>query len=319
VGAAPLPDPTCTPGAINPLVSQGDIGTTICKAGYTETIRPPDSITQKEKVASAAAYRYTGSLLTAEYDHLIPLELGGDPNDPSNLWVEPNDNPNANSTSNTKDTLENKLNDLVCSGEITLAQAQRAIATDWVAALQTYGGLLAGTTTTSTPSTTSAPVTSPSSSSSSGVAVAGSSGATGASSTVGTGTSPALATTGPGPGLKTMTLVGATIMILGLLMLVLADIPRRVLRQLVDVSSRASRGRMAGEERTRNDVAGLEVATSRDMIVTYGDGPIANGADGWYPDPFAVHQERVFKLGRATPIVRDNGVTSYDPPQYPQR
>lgn len=232
IGSDPLPDPTCTPGARNPRVDQSDIGTTICTAGYADSIRPPDSVTQKEKVASAAAYGYTGPLQTAEYDHLIPLELGGDPNDPSNLWVEPNDNPNATSTSNTKDTLENKLNDLVCSGTITLAQAQQAIATNWVTALQTYGGLQAGTTTTATPSTTSAPVTFPSGSSSSVIAVAGSSGATGASSTVATGAPPALAATGPGHGLKTMTLVGASTMFLGLLMLILADLPRRALRML---------------------------------------------------------------------------------------
>ena len=79
-----------------------------------------------------------GSLHTAEYDHLISLELGGDPNDPANLWVEPNDKPSATSTYNTKDALENRLNSLVCSGQLTLAAAQQAIATNWVAAYQTY-------------------------------------------------------------------------------------------------------------------------------------------------------------------------------------
>ena len=119
-------------------MTQGNIGSTICQSGYTTTIRPPESITGDEKVASAAAYAYLGSLHTAEYDHLISLELGGDPNDPSNLWVEPNDRPGATSTYNTKDTLENKLNSLVCTGRISLAVAQQAIATNWVAAYQTY-------------------------------------------------------------------------------------------------------------------------------------------------------------------------------------
>jgi hypothetical protein len=91
-----------------------------------------------EKIGSAAAYGYTGSLHTAEYDHLISLELGGDPNDPANLWVEPNDRPNATSTNNTKDALENRLKSLVCSGQITLAVAQQAIATNWVGAYQKY-------------------------------------------------------------------------------------------------------------------------------------------------------------------------------------
>src|SRR5262249_32304563 len=90
-GAYPLPDPRCTPGAINPLVTQANLATTICRHGYTASVRPPARVTDREKAASAAAYGYAGSLHTAEYDHLISLELGGDPNDPANLWVEPND------------------------------------------------------------------------------------------------------------------------------------------------------------------------------------------------------------------------------------
>jgi len=140
VGSYPLPDPHCTPGAINPQVTRADVGSTICSSGFTSTIRPPEGVTEPEKDASAVAYGYTGSFHVAEYDHLIPLELGGDPNDPANLWVEPPDNPNATSFANTKDKLENKLNDLVCSGQVTLAAAQQAIAVNWVAAYQTYGG-----------------------------------------------------------------------------------------------------------------------------------------------------------------------------------
>jgi hypothetical protein len=139
VGSDPLPDPRCTPGAVDPRVTQADIGSTICSSGFTSTIRPPESVTEPEKEASAAAYGYTGSFHVTEYDHLIPLELGGDPNDPANLWVEPPDNPNATSFANTKDQLESRLNDLVCSGQLSLAAAQQAIASNWVTAYQTYG------------------------------------------------------------------------------------------------------------------------------------------------------------------------------------
>ncbi len=137
-GPYPLPDPHCTPGALNPKVTQATINSTICVSGYTSSIRPPESITEPEKIASAEAYDYTGSLHTAEYDHLISLELGGDPNDPANLWVEPNDRPAATTTANTKDVLENRLHDLVCSGKLTLETAQQAIATNWVAAYDQY-------------------------------------------------------------------------------------------------------------------------------------------------------------------------------------
>lgn len=130
-GGYPLRDPACTPGATNPRVTQNTLGSTICRPGYSASIRPPGSITRHEKRANATAYAYTGTLRTAEYDHLLPLALGGDPNDPRNLWVEPNDNPRATNTSNGKDAVENAAHAAVCSGRLTLADAQQQIATDW--------------------------------------------------------------------------------------------------------------------------------------------------------------------------------------------
>ena len=125
----PLPDPTCTPGATNPTVTQDTLDTTICRTGYTKSIRPSKEITNAEKRANAAAYGYTGPLSGIEFDHLVPLEAGGDPNDPRNLWVEPGASPNP------KDGVESQLHDLVCAGKVPLATAQEAIANDWTTAL----------------------------------------------------------------------------------------------------------------------------------------------------------------------------------------
>jgi hypothetical protein len=138
VGSDPLPDAHCTPGALNPQVTPATIGSTICRSGYTSSIRPPESITEPEKRGSASAYGYTGAFSTGEYDHLVSLELGGDPNDAANLWVEPNDNPGATTTANSKDKLENRLHSLVCAGQLALATAQSAIASNWVTAYQQY-------------------------------------------------------------------------------------------------------------------------------------------------------------------------------------
>lgn len=135
----PLPDPTCTPGTTNPAVTQDTLSTTICRSGYTKDIRPSSSITGREKEANAASYGYTGPLGDTEYDHLISLELGGSPNDPKNLWVEPG-GPNwkpADKFRNDKDGIENKLKDMICSHQVTLAAAQSAIANDWTTALET--------------------------------------------------------------------------------------------------------------------------------------------------------------------------------------
>jgi hypothetical protein len=128
-----LPDPICTPGAVNPKVTQANLARTVCRSGYSASIRPPVSITSREKVANARAYGYRGSLATGEYDHLISLSLGGDPNDPRNLWVEPNDRAKATSTNNGKDTVEDAAHTVICTGRMTLAEVQQAIVTDWPA------------------------------------------------------------------------------------------------------------------------------------------------------------------------------------------
>jgi hypothetical protein len=126
-GLSSRPDPACTPGTLNPAVTQATIDRTICVAGWTATVRPPERVTEQEKAASMAAYGDPGSLGDYEYDHLVPLELGGATNDPRNLWPEPGASPNP------KDAVENRLRQEVCDGVMALSEAQRAIATDWLA------------------------------------------------------------------------------------------------------------------------------------------------------------------------------------------
>jgi hypothetical protein len=135
---AVLPDSARTPGAINPSVTQANIGQTICVSGWTATVRPPASLTTRLKVVQlASGYTYKGDTATGDYeeDHLISLELGGAPSAEANLWLEPY---NAPEGARVKDQVENKLHALVCAGTITLATAQQAIATNWWNAYQTY-------------------------------------------------------------------------------------------------------------------------------------------------------------------------------------
>ena len=72
------------------------------------------------------AYGDTGALGAYEYDHLVPLELGGATNDPRNLWPEPG------ATPNPKDAVERELRREVCDGQLSLRAARHAIAADWV-------------------------------------------------------------------------------------------------------------------------------------------------------------------------------------------
>ncbi len=137
-----LEDRGCTPGALNPAVTQATISTTICRpGGYTDSVRPPESYTEPLKYRLMAAYGYGGNSASKfELDHLVPLEVGGAPSDPRNLWPEPHAGaPDAFK----KDVVENQLHDEVCSGEIGLAQAQRD-SLDWIA--HYHGGAVSGST-----------------------------------------------------------------------------------------------------------------------------------------------------------------------------
>jgi len=109
---------TLTPGVINPAVTPQTIRATICRRGWTRTIRPPVSYTNDLKRRGLRAYGLRGPPSAYQEDHLISLELGGHPTDPRNLWPEPY--PRAADV----DRIENELNALVCSGRITLVQAQ---------------------------------------------------------------------------------------------------------------------------------------------------------------------------------------------------
>src|SRR6266568_4634387 len=118
-----LPDSACTPGDIFPNATKE----IICQSGYASSVR---NVPLSEKDQVYAEYEISHHL-PGEYevDHLVSLELGGS-NDISNLWPEA-----ANPTPgfHEKDQVENYLHDQVCSGAMTLKEAQIEIATNWLA------------------------------------------------------------------------------------------------------------------------------------------------------------------------------------------
>lgn len=136
IARGPLPDATCTPGAANPAVTQENILETICVPGFTAKIRPPVSYTNALKRKQMIAYGIaSASPQDVEEDHSIALTIGGDPRDPRNLWPQPR---GGEWNAQKKDVLEVRLNRLVCAGDLPLADAQHAIATDWVSAYRMY-------------------------------------------------------------------------------------------------------------------------------------------------------------------------------------
>src|ERR1700722_1237552 len=89
-----LPDHRITPGAVNPVVTPGTVGRTICRRGWTRMVRPSEQTSQEMKRTVMAAYGHAGERLSGyEGDHLVPLALGGAPTDLRNYWPEPLDPP----------------------------------------------------------------------------------------------------------------------------------------------------------------------------------------------------------------------------------
>src|SRR5437899_1324157 len=144
-GPAPcIPIPPSRPAPTNPNITQANINDTICNPQWsTRTIRPPASYTNTLKQQQLGAARYVDKTPSHyEEDHLISLELGGNPRDPKNLWPEMwgtlaqpltsrGPFPTELVGAKAKDAVENALHKEVCAGTLTLQAAQTIIATDW--------------------------------------------------------------------------------------------------------------------------------------------------------------------------------------------
>ena len=136
VDVAVLPDSSLTPGE----VFADSTAAQVCVSGYARRVR---NVLPEQYLQVYAGYglTYPQPPGSHELDHLVPLELGGD-NSNRNLWPEP---ALPVPGFHQKDELENFLHDQVCAGRLALSEAQRGIASDWVALYQRFlGGGQAG-------------------------------------------------------------------------------------------------------------------------------------------------------------------------------
>src|SRR5205085_8059115 len=62
--------PTRTPGVLNALVTQATIASTICRHGWTATVRPPTTYTSALKLRQMAEYGEIGPPTAYQEDHL---------------------------------------------------------------------------------------------------------------------------------------------------------------------------------------------------------------------------------------------------------
>lgn len=118
------PDPSLTPGDTLPVTAQD-----VCAPGYAKKVRNvPSGVKRQAYARYGVGQRAAGEF---EVDHLISLELGGS-NSIRNLW--PQSFMTHPWNAHVKDAIENELHRQVCSGAMSLHDAQHAIATDWIAA-----------------------------------------------------------------------------------------------------------------------------------------------------------------------------------------
>ncbi len=117
-----LPDPACTPGAIIATATKDQI----CTPGYSKNVRDVNEAEKNEVFAEYGIAKHSPG--EYEVDHLISLELGGS-NDIANLWPEAAE---PRPGFHEKDKVENYLHDQVCSGALSLQQAQIQISSNWI-------------------------------------------------------------------------------------------------------------------------------------------------------------------------------------------
>lgn len=123
----------CLGQSLAPEVTQETVSATICVRGYAKTVRPSFWASQRIKMRLLRERGETWiSAPIYQLDHIVPLCLGGHPTDPANLQLQPW------AEAYRKDRLEAKACCLVCTGQVSLQEAQGAIMADWQAAYHTY-------------------------------------------------------------------------------------------------------------------------------------------------------------------------------------
>jgi hypothetical protein len=123
-----LPDPGITPGSTRPVTLAE-----VCAVDRDEVVREVPSALQ-QKVFQEYGIKDQPAK-NFEVDYLITPGLGGS-DDVRNLWPQAHSESVWNSY--VKDQLEDHLHHMVCHGELSLQDAQRDIAGNWISAYKKY-------------------------------------------------------------------------------------------------------------------------------------------------------------------------------------
>ena len=122
-------------GVFNPEVTQETVEQTICVPGYAKAMRPSTNITHavKQRLLKRSG-RDRADAFEYKLDYIVPVALGGHPSKVENFELQRR----GGAAAKRKIEIEAKLHCLVCSGDLTLADAQREISNGWEAAYNRY-------------------------------------------------------------------------------------------------------------------------------------------------------------------------------------
>lgn len=110
-------------------VTQATIVDTICVPGYVDRVLPSFELQMRQK-ERLLKQRSIDASFASEYalDHRMPVLLGGSPNSPANLDLRRWE---GRAGQRRKERLAVYLKRCVCTGDITLKDAQTAMVGDW--------------------------------------------------------------------------------------------------------------------------------------------------------------------------------------------
>jgi hypothetical protein len=122
-------DPSCAPGKLDPAVA-ANIRQTVCSAAWvtaTSRLQPPTSSQALDKLV--IEYQLPGNPVTYTLARVVPVEDGGSPTSPLNVYPLPL---NGFGGQPTRTAVTEQLHDEICSHRITIAQAAKTLEGDWL-------------------------------------------------------------------------------------------------------------------------------------------------------------------------------------------
>ena len=121
-------DPRCTPGVLN-AAAAANPQKTICQRSYLARLEKAAAGVEHLKIAMMIRYGSAGNPSTYVLAQLVPVEDGGSPTDPKNLWPILLDGWGG---ARTQAVVANAVHARICNGKTTVGQAAQLFEGDWL-------------------------------------------------------------------------------------------------------------------------------------------------------------------------------------------